>query len=76
LERLFGDGWRKPWEQRLCFRGVDTKPGCYRLRRLLCAGHFDPGESLGEAGLAHALEHLAHLSILPQQLVDFLNRRS
>jgi|HubBroStandDraft_6_1064221.scaffolds.fasta_scaffold21839_2 hypothetical protein len=44
-----------------------------RAASVLHARHFHTGHAAGEAGLAHGLEHLPHLSVLAEQVVDFLH---
>src|SRR5512146_3351157 len=53
------------------FRNKSLTP--YAGRACLHSGHFHPSQAFREAWLGHALEHFAHLRVLPEQIVDLLD---
>src|SRR5215831_17165607 len=48
----------------------------YPITQCLHSRKLHPGQPPAEAGLAHVLKHFAHLRVLAEKLVHFLNSRA
>src|SRR5215831_21250697 len=63
----------RPGFESLCAAVLNQQPGTSNSQLLLHSRQLHSRQATREAGLAHLLEHLFHLRVLAEQIVDFLN---